>query len=204
MRLPSAPFLEHRFYMDWLAQFPNGLNTVPWQAYPGHVPCTLPSPPGLKYQWDAYYDKAMYRQMHVSFAQRGRADPVRRRIPEPPSQPHDAGHGRAGDLLGTARLQLPDQDRIDLPPVLENLHRAPRAGCSLNQHLARRGVAEEGVRAGRQAVGARLEHHHQVAHVGLGQFHRSASRSSGVHSGPTTDTVSRCAAAPSRLPIATG
>jgi hypothetical protein len=45
---------------------------VPWQAYPGHVPCTLPSPPGLKYQWDTYYDKAMYRQMKVSSAQSGR------------------------------------------------------------------------------------------------------------------------------------
>ena len=72
MRLPSAPFLEHHFYMDWLVHFPNELNMVPWQAYPGHVPCTLPSPPGLKYQWDVYYDKAVYRQLHVSFAQRGR------------------------------------------------------------------------------------------------------------------------------------
>lgn len=72
MRLPSERFLEHHFYMDWLAQFPGKLNMVPWQAYPGHVPCNLESPPGLKYQWDTYYDKSMYREMKVSQAQRGR------------------------------------------------------------------------------------------------------------------------------------
>lgn len=72
MRIPSAPFLEHHFYMDWLAHFPNGLNMVPWQAYPGHVPCTLPTAPGLKYQWDVYYDKAIYRHLQVSHAQQGR------------------------------------------------------------------------------------------------------------------------------------
>jgi asparagine synthase (glutamine-hydrolysing) len=70
VRLPSEPFLEHRFYMDWLALFPNGLTEVPWQAYPGHVPCLLPRPT-LKYQWEGYYDKAMFRAMTRKTAQKG-------------------------------------------------------------------------------------------------------------------------------------
>ena len=68
LRLPNEPLMFHGFYMDWLAQFPNGLDTIPWQAYPGHVPCTLPSPPGLKYQWEEYYDKKMYKQMRRATA----------------------------------------------------------------------------------------------------------------------------------------
>lgn len=71
LRLPNEPLMFHRFYMDWLACFPNGLDTIPWQAYPGHVPCTLPSPPGLKYQWDDYYDKDMLRQMRLATASQG-------------------------------------------------------------------------------------------------------------------------------------
>lgn len=71
LRLPNEPLMYHRFYMDWLARFPNGLDNIPWQAYPDHVPCTLPSPPGLKYQWDIYYDKTMYRQMRTNSAKLG-------------------------------------------------------------------------------------------------------------------------------------
>lgn len=71
LRLPNEPLMFHNFYMDWLARFPNGLNMIPWQAYPGHVPCTLPSPPGLKYQWEEYYDKKMYKQMRHATAQLG-------------------------------------------------------------------------------------------------------------------------------------
>lgn len=71
MRLPNEPLMFHNFYMDWLACFPNGMNAIPWQAYPGHVPCELPSPPGLKYQWDEYYDKKMYKQMRLASAANG-------------------------------------------------------------------------------------------------------------------------------------
>jgi asparagine synthase (glutamine-hydrolysing) len=72
LRLPNAWLMAHRFYMDWLAEFPNGLNTIPWQAYPGHIPCTLPSPAGLKYQWDEYYDKGMYAQIRSAAAAKGK------------------------------------------------------------------------------------------------------------------------------------
>lgn len=71
LRLPNEPLMFHKFYMDWLARFPNELDSIPWQAYPGHVPCTLPSPPGLKYQWEEYYDKKMYRQMRLATARQG-------------------------------------------------------------------------------------------------------------------------------------
>jgi asparagine synthase (glutamine-hydrolysing) len=71
LRLPNEPLMYHDFYMDWLARFPNRLDAIPWQAYPGHVPCTLPSPPGLKYQWDEYYDQKMYKQMRVAVSRLG-------------------------------------------------------------------------------------------------------------------------------------
>jgi asparagine synthase (glutamine-hydrolysing) len=72
LRAPSEPFLQHRFYLKWLEEFPNELSSVPWQAYPGHMPCPLPIPPGLKFQWETYYDKNMYRQMELAFAEEGR------------------------------------------------------------------------------------------------------------------------------------
>lgn len=82
LRLPNDWLMAHRFYMDWLARFPNGLDQIPWQAYPGHVPCTLPSPPGLKYQWDVYYDKKMYAQMRRTAAARGRKLLAAKRFPD--------------------------------------------------------------------------------------------------------------------------
>jgi len=69
---PVRPYLGHAFYMDWLDKFPNGLGSVPWQAYPGHVQCTLPKPEGLRYQWDTYYEPETIRAM-----QRRRADKAR-------------------------------------------------------------------------------------------------------------------------------
>jgi asparagine synthase (glutamine-hydrolysing) len=82
LRLPNDWFMAHRFYMDWLARFPNGLDAIPWQAYPGHIPCTLPSPPGLKYQWQEYYDKAMYAQMRRATAKTGRSLLAQGRFPD--------------------------------------------------------------------------------------------------------------------------
>lgn len=71
LRLPNEWLMGHQYYMDWMKHFPNGLDNIPWQAYPDHVPCTLPSPPGLKYQWDVYYDKKMYAQMRRNLAAAG-------------------------------------------------------------------------------------------------------------------------------------
>lgn len=82
LRLPNDWFMAHRFYMDWLAEFPNGLNTIPWQAYPGHIPCPLPSPPGLRYQWEDYYDKSIYAQLRSAAAKRAKTMLVAPRFPD--------------------------------------------------------------------------------------------------------------------------
>lgn len=51
--LPVDLCLGHKFYTKWLNLFPPTTASVPWQTYPGHEPCPLPSPEGLTYQWDA-------------------------------------------------------------------------------------------------------------------------------------------------------
>src|SRR5439155_1266079 len=50
----------HQFYVKWLDLFPAAVTSVPWQSYPGHVPCPLPIPPGLHYQWQAARMKAWH------------------------------------------------------------------------------------------------------------------------------------------------
>jgi asparagine synthase (glutamine-hydrolysing) len=47
------PFLYHEFYVKWLAFFDPAVRTVPWQAYPGHVPCPIPIRDNLPDQWNA-------------------------------------------------------------------------------------------------------------------------------------------------------
>ena len=71
LRLPNEPMMFHRFYMDWLARFPNGLVETPWQHYPGHVAGPATDAQGLKYQWRDYYDHAMLRQMRSATVREG-------------------------------------------------------------------------------------------------------------------------------------
>ncbi len=73
----------------------------------------------------------------------------------------------------------------------------------LNDNFERLRVAEEPVRARTVAVGAGLHDHHQVARPGHREVHAVASRSSGVHSGPTTEARSRGPPA-IRVPMTTG
>lgn len=82
LRLPNDWLMAHRFYMDWMEYFPNALKSIPWQAYPGHIPSTLPVPHGLKYQWDVYYDKKMYAQMRRSQARHGYRMLLSKRFPD--------------------------------------------------------------------------------------------------------------------------
>jgi asparagine synthase (glutamine-hydrolysing) len=44
-------FIGHKLYVKWLHLFRSEVCTVPWQAYPGHVPCPVPVPADLEYQW---------------------------------------------------------------------------------------------------------------------------------------------------------
>ncbi|OLC08598.1 MAG: hypothetical protein AUI57_12275 [Candidatus Rokubacteria bacterium 13_1_40CM_2_68_8] len=53
LSVPIDLCLYHEFYVKWLGLFPAAVTSVPWQSYPGHVPCPLPIPPGLHYQWQA-------------------------------------------------------------------------------------------------------------------------------------------------------
>lgn len=48
---PADVFLRHRFYYRWLERFPKETTAIPWQAYPGHLPCPLPDMEGSRTQW---------------------------------------------------------------------------------------------------------------------------------------------------------
>ena len=79
---PVNDFLNHRFYMEWLKQFSAAVTSVPWQAYPGHVPCPLPVPDDLRYQWTDYYDLDTARQMRAAFIQQADRLLEARKFPE--------------------------------------------------------------------------------------------------------------------------
>ena len=55
---PTEEFLGHKIYNAWLLQIRGKISTVPWQSYPGHYPCPLPIPDGLRYQWRDCYDES--------------------------------------------------------------------------------------------------------------------------------------------------
>ncbi len=75
-------FLRHRFYTRWLKEFPPDTSATPWQAYPGHTPCPVPVPEGLRGQWESWYGKeenqALLRQTLAIF-EKDLSDP---RFPE--------------------------------------------------------------------------------------------------------------------------
>jgi len=51
---PIDPFIGHHFYYEWLDLFPGNAKSVPWQAYPGHVPCPIPDDDEYMSQWENY------------------------------------------------------------------------------------------------------------------------------------------------------
>lgn len=61
---PIDPFMRHRLYNTWLRQFPFAIDGVAWQAYPGHEPCPLPMPEGLRDQWaDGWHSRESEREL---------------------------------------------------------------------------------------------------------------------------------------------
>jgi asparagine synthase (glutamine-hydrolysing) len=59
---PVQPFLLHGLYNDLMRKLPFGLGGVPWQAYPGHVPCPVPIPGNLRRQWEeGWFSSAQMR-----------------------------------------------------------------------------------------------------------------------------------------------
>jgi hypothetical protein len=51
-KVPCEWGILHRLYSAWFDLLPSFARTTPWQVYPGHVPCPVPSPENLSYQWD--------------------------------------------------------------------------------------------------------------------------------------------------------
>ncbi|VFQ44349.1 asparagine synthase [Desulfoluna butyratoxydans] len=51
-RAPVDGFLYHTFYHEWLQLFPAHVTAVPWQTYPGHVPCDIRFEKELSDQWE--------------------------------------------------------------------------------------------------------------------------------------------------------
>ncbi len=61
LECPVDSCLGHLFYTKWLKLFSPVVTLVPWQAYPGHEPCPLPIPQGLRYQWQPDHLKDLQR-----------------------------------------------------------------------------------------------------------------------------------------------
>jgi asparagine synthase (glutamine-hydrolysing) len=63
VRAPIQPFLRHVLYHQWLVALSPAAATVPWQTYPNHEPCPVPSDDQLRYQWGDYFGKAEDRRL---------------------------------------------------------------------------------------------------------------------------------------------
>lgn len=71
LQLPPAALLRHRFYYRWLDEFGAAVAGVPWQAYPGSLPCPWPLPDGLRNQWsDGWLDAKARRDELQQLARR--------------------------------------------------------------------------------------------------------------------------------------
>ncbi|HEX6249868.1 MAG TPA: asparagine synthase-related protein [Gemmatimonadaceae bacterium] len=87
--VPPGLRLYHRFYVRWLEHFPPYVRSIPWQAYPGHVPCPVvdSNAARLAYQWDegvtaakrAMRRRAMTREVAGILRSRDFARPLMRR-----------------------------------------------------------------------------------------------------------------------------
>ncbi len=58
LSLPLDYRLNHKLYDELYKLLPSSVTSVPWQTYPGHVPCPLHIDNDLKYQWE---------KSHISF-----------------------------------------------------------------------------------------------------------------------------------------
>ena len=86
---PVDAFMGHDLYTRWFHRLPACVRAVPWQTYPGHVPCPLPVPPSLGWQWDrrafrglrALRRARMVRAAAAMLASPGFPAPLLRRAP---------------------------------------------------------------------------------------------------------------------------
>jgi asparagine synthase (glutamine-hydrolysing) len=59
--LPTEYFLYHRLYDMIFARSFSPDHKIPWQVYPGHVPCPFPDDAPGRYQWDSWSDRSSIR-----------------------------------------------------------------------------------------------------------------------------------------------
>lgn len=63
---PVDVCLYHEFYTQLFDKFPGEIKSVPWQSYPGHVPCPVTNDRDFMYQWSSnegnkkFDSKALY------------------------------------------------------------------------------------------------------------------------------------------------
>lgn len=73
MSIPLDLCVRHKFYVKWLEFFPPPVAATAWQAYPGHVPCSIESTTDAGYQWDSKLIKNERSVLRRSLKQRGAA-----------------------------------------------------------------------------------------------------------------------------------
>jgi hypothetical protein len=62
-------FIEHKLYNELMRTLPFNVGDIPWQAYPGHIPCPIPVPANLRQQWiDGWHDANTTRMEIRNFA----------------------------------------------------------------------------------------------------------------------------------------
>lgn len=67
--MPSGWMNYHRLYDKLFHKIGGRLTSTPWQTYPGHQPCPLPMPSGLRYQWDSdFHNKDEERKKTINDA----------------------------------------------------------------------------------------------------------------------------------------
>jgi hypothetical protein len=60
--IPIDWLQRHDLYHQLLPAFDPVVTAVPWQAYPGHLPCPMPVPAGSQPQWQIAADRGFRRQ----------------------------------------------------------------------------------------------------------------------------------------------
>ena len=66
----SAPvewFLKHKFYYNVLPKFPAPVSSLPWQSYPGHLPCPVLDGKEAKWQFDEPPTHTTYERNRDTF-----------------------------------------------------------------------------------------------------------------------------------------
>lgn len=110
--VPLDLCLGHKFYMKWLGRFPASTVSVPWQTYPGHLPCPLPIDPHLGYQWNQSWQR-FWGPSRAAVASRGfkiacasdfPASTIRRSVLAAASLLHALGVADYGYLINSAEI----------------------------------------------------------------------------------------------------